>query len=67
MTGPAPLIAESTPEERRSYVERRCPCIADCDLCGICASFHGRDAVSAYEDYVEGRLEFTEVSLLLRG
>mgnify|MGYP007056210403 CR=1 FL=1 len=32
----APDIMNSTAEERRNYIKNRFPCIADCDMCGIC-------------------------------
>lgn len=62
----APQVASSTEEERRAYVQRRFPCIADCDMCGFCASYHGRDPETAYADYIAGRAEFLEVSLRYR-
>ena len=40
----APEIVNSTEEERRAYVKERFPCIADCDMCGLCTVFHGKDA-----------------------
>lgn len=56
----APSIADSTKEERRAWVDRRYPCIADCDACGICALFHGKDASIALADYIKGTKEFAE-------
>ena len=61
MTG-APEIENSTIEERRAYVRKRYPCIADCDMCGLCKVFHGMDAERAYEDYIIGKRSFTDVS-----
>ena len=40
----APKIYESTVEERRAYINKRYPCIADCDMCGLCKVFRGMDA-----------------------
>lgn len=40
----APDISNSTVEERREYIKRTYPCIADCDMCGLCQVFHGKDA-----------------------
>jgi hypothetical protein len=62
----APQVADSTEEERRAYVKERFPCIADCDQCGFCAAYHGRDPETAYADYIAGKAEFLEVSLRYR-
>ena len=32
----APEIAGSTAEERRAFIKTKYPCIADCDMCGLC-------------------------------
>ncbi|WP_026515558.1 hypothetical protein [Butyrivibrio sp. LB2008] len=60
--GDAPEIAESTSEERRDYIKKRFPCIADCDMCGLCKVFHGKDAETAYADYINGSRSFVDVS-----
>ena len=57
-----PEIKASTIEERRAYIKERFPCIADCDMCGLCKVFHGKDAESAYADYIQGERTFLEVS-----
>ncbi len=56
-----PAIADSTREERRAYIEATYPCISDCDLCGNCAAFHGREPTVAFLDYIEGRADFATV------
>jgi len=58
----APDIMNSTAEERRAYIKDRYPCIADCDMCGLCTVFRGKDAEQAYDDYIAGKRTFTEVS-----
>ncbi|SHH11148.1 hypothetical protein SAMN02745229_00253 [Butyrivibrio fibrisolvens DSM 3071] len=58
----APEIQESTSEERRAYIKERFPCIADCDMCGLCKVFRGKDAETAYADYINGNRSFAEVS-----
>ena len=58
----APDIMNSTAEERRIYIKNKFPCIADCDMCGICTVFHGKDAEVAYEAYIHGERSFEEVS-----
>lgn len=60
--GNAPEIKDSTVEERRAYIKERYPCIADCDMCGLCKVFHGKDAETAYADYINGDRDFEEVS-----
>ena len=58
----APEITASTVEERRAFIKERFPCIADCDMCGLCAVFHGKDAETVYDDYIQGKRTFMEVS-----
>ena len=58
----APQITKSTEEERRAYVRERFPCLADCDMCGLCTVFHGKDAEEAYDDYIKGERSFMDVS-----
>ncbi|MBP5608553.1 MAG: hypothetical protein J6X66_09855 [Lachnospiraceae bacterium] len=58
----APDITNSTSEERRAYIKKRFPCIADCDMCGQCTVFHGKDAEQAYADYISGVRSFVDVS-----
>ena len=58
----APDIISSTEEERRSYIRNRFPCIADCDMCGLCKVFHGKDPETAYDDYILGKRSFIEVT-----
>ena len=60
--GIPPVIEESTIEERRAYIKQRFPCIADCDMCGLCKVFRGKDAETAYADYINGDRSFAEVS-----
>lgn len=58
----APDIISSTVEERRQYIRKRYPCISDCDMCGLCRVFHGRDPENAYDDYIEGKRSYVDVS-----
>ena len=62
MVKDAPDINNSSEEERRKYIKDRYPCIADCDMCGLCTAFHGKDAEAAYDDYIKGVRSFAEVS-----
>ena len=58
----APDILKSTAEQRRDYIKTKYPCISDCDMCGLCKVFHGKDPEIAYDDYIMGRRSFQEVS-----
>lgn len=60
--GSPPEVDKSTIEERRAYIKERFPCIADCDMCGLCKVFRGKDAETAYADYIRGDRSFLEVS-----
>ena len=57
-----PDIRNSSEEERRKYIKDRYPCIADCDMCGLCTVFRGKDAETAYADYIQVVRSFTKVS-----
>ncbi len=57
-----PEIVNSTIEERREYIKKRFPCIANCDMCGLCRVFQGKDAEQAYADYILGKRSFFDVS-----
>ncbi len=58
----APDIRNSSEEERRKYIKDRYHCIADCDMCGLCTVFRGKDAETVYADYIQGVRSFAEVS-----
>lgn len=58
----APEIAKSTEAERREYIKNTFVCIADCDMCGLCTVFKGKDPEIAYADYISGKREFMDVS-----
>jgi hypothetical protein len=58
----APEINESTIEERREFIKNKYPCISDCDMCGLCKVFHGKDPENAYDDYIKGKRSFMDVS-----
>lgn len=50
-----PEIENSTEEERREYIKNTFRCIADCDMCGLCTVFRGKDPEVAYADYINGK------------
>lgn len=58
----APDLKNSTIEERRQYIKTTFKCIADCDMCGLCIVFRGKDPELAYEDYINGKRDFMDVS-----
>ena len=58
----APDIENSNVEERREFIKAKFPCIADCDMCGLCKVFRGADAEHAYDDYITGKRSYAEVS-----
>ena len=58
-----PDIANSTIEERRAFIKAKFPCIADCDMCGLCKVFRGQDAEHAYGDYISGKRSYMDVRL----
>ena len=57
-----PEIKTSKEEERRQYIKDTFPCIADCDMCGLCTVFRGKDPEHAYADYISGKRSYLEVS-----
>ena len=63
----APLIEISSEEERRAFIKEKFPCLADCDMCGFCKVFHGKDPENAYDDYISGKRSFADVSADYKG
>ena len=57
-----PMIEVSSEEERRAFIKNKYPCLADCDMCGLCKAFHGKDPENAYDDYIKGIRSFADVS-----
>ncbi|MDD6147358.1 MAG: hypothetical protein SPK77_03685 [Lachnospiraceae bacterium] len=58
----APLIQDTTAEEREAYIKQRHPCIADCDMCGFCAAFRGQAAEVVFADYIAGLREYQDIA-----
>ena len=58
----APDIEVSSVNERREYIKNTFKCIADCDMCGLCTVFKGKDPELAYADYIAGKRDFMSVS-----
>ena len=61
-----PKIENSTPEERRAYVDEAWKCLHDCEACGKCRFLKGKDAEALYADYIEGKRSYMDVTLELR-
>ena len=57
-----PMIEASSEEERRAFIKNKYPCLADCDMCGLCKAFHGKDPENAYDDSIKGIRSFADVS-----
>ena len=61
-----PRIDNSTTEERRAYVQEAWKCLHDCEACGKCRILKGRDAETLYDDYIEGRRDYMDITLDIR-
>lgn len=48
-------------EERENFIKTTYQCKVDCDLCGICAVFHGKDPMIVFKDYIEGHREYLDI------
>ena len=57
-----PDIQNSTSEERRAYIEERFRCISDCDSCGICVMYRNQDPLVVYQDYIDGKRTFMDIT-----
>lgn len=61
-----PEISESTKEERENCIRQMFQCKGDCDVCGLCRVFHGKEPEIAYQDYIDGKRSFLEISMEYR-
>ncbi len=57
----APEIEKSNEDERRAFIRQAYKCIGDCDMCGMCKVFGGKDPEIALDDYISGKRELFEV------
>ena len=62
----APLIENSTKEERRAYVIDAWKCLNDCEACGKCRILKGRDPETLYADYINGKRSYIDITLEIR-
>ena len=63
---PPPSITTSTREERAEFVRAQWECMHNCELCGKCKFLKGKDAELLYQDYIEGKCSYLEITLNLR-
>ncbi len=61
-----PDIKDSTRDERLACIRQMFQCKADCDSCGLCQVFHGKEPEIAYQDYIDGVRSFLEISMEYR-
>lgn len=57
-----PDLHASTREEREDYINKTFYCRHNCEMCGICAIYKGKDPLVVYKDYIEGRTDFYEIA-----
>ena len=63
VSGPSQFyIREIAKWRAEEYIRNRYPCIGDCESCGLCKVFRGKNAETAYADYIKGERSFLEVS-----
>ena len=57
-----PEIQNSTREEREAFIREKFKFISDCDSCGICLVYRGKDPVLVYKDYIDGNAEYLDIA-----
>ncbi|MBB5183058.1 hypothetical protein [Catenisphaera adipataccumulans] len=66
MMNMAPDYLHSTREERLSFIQKMYQCRSNCEMCGICTLFHRKDPLDVFEDYIDGRRDYTEILMEYR-
>lgn len=61
-----PDIKTSSRREREEYIKTTFRCKNNCELCGLCHVFRGKDPLIVYADYIDGRNSFEEISKKIR-
>ncbi|MBO5974662.1 MAG: hypothetical protein J6U44_05200 [Paludibacteraceae bacterium] len=61
-----PDVKQSTKEERLKFVQSQWQCMNNCELCGKCHLLKGKEAEVLYEDYIEGKSSYMEVTFKIR-
>ena len=56
------LIKNTSKEQREEYIKNTYHCISDCDNCGLCKIFHGKQPEIIFADYIEGLREFIDIA-----
>jgi len=56
------LINDTTKAQREEYVKNTYHCIADCDNCGLCKIFHGKQPEIVFAEYIDGKREFADIA-----
>ena len=58
----APSITTSSRSEREAYIHHTYHCISNCDTCGICKMFLGKQPEIVFKEYIEGKREYLEIA-----
>lgn len=61
-----PEIENSTKEERENYIKKAFQCKGNCEICGLCQIYRGKAPETVYQDYVDGKRSFWEISIEYR-
>ena len=61
-----PKIENAAKEERLAYVLEAWKCLHCCDECGKCRILKGRDVEVFYDDYIEGKRSYMDITLEIR-
>lgn len=56
-----PEIEKSTRQEREAFIRKTYRCIADCDACGICQVFRGKEPMIVFDAYIQGREAYQDI------
>lgn len=57
-----PEITTSTKEEREQYIKMHFACKSNCEICGICQMYRGKDPLIVYKDYIDGKTDYFEIA-----
>lgn len=61
-----PNIETSTREEHLAFVQHQWRCLHNCEICGKCHILKGRSEEKLYEDYIEGKRSYMDITLEIR-
>lgn len=57
------LIQETSREERQQYIDELFRCHhGDCENCGVCRMFQGASPQVIYQDFIDGKREFQDIT-----